>query len=247
MDVSAHTVRRRLLSAGLRGCVAVKKPFISARNKKKRLQFARNHRNWTVDDWSRVLWSDELKFNMKVSDGAVYVRRRPGEELADCCTRKTVKHGGGNIMAWGCFAAAGVGRIHKVVAVMKKEQYVDILQNQMRPSMQDLFGDQHAVFMHDNDPKHTANLTKEWLNTNQYVVLTWPAQSPDLNPIENLWAILKQKRHDVDLRPSNEQQLWQVCREAWDLITPADCRKLVQSMPARIKAVIKAKGGATKY
>ena len=111
--------------------------------------------------------------------------------------------------------------------------------------MQDLFGDQHAVFVHDNDPKHTANLTKEWLNTNQYVVLTWPAQSPDLNLIENLWAILKQKRHDVDLRPSNEQQLWQVCREAWDLITPADCHKLVQSMPARIKAVIKAKDGAT--
>ena len=97
--------------------------------KKKRLQFARNHRNWTVDDWSRVLWSDESKFNMNVFDGAVYVRRRPGEQLADCCTRKTVKHGGGTIMAWGCFAAAGVCRIHKVVGVMKKEQYVDILQN----------------------------------------------------------------------------------------------------------------------
>ena len=168
---------------------------------------------------------------MKVSDRAVYVRRRPGEELANCCTRKTVRHGGGSIMAWGCFAAAsvgrihkvaGVGRIHKVAGVMRKEQYVDILLNQMRPGMQDLFGDQHAVFMHDNDPEHSANLTKQWLNTNQCVVLNWPAQSPDLNPIENLWAILKQKRHDMDLQPSNEQQLWQVCREAWDLITPAD-------------------------
>ena len=84
--------------------------------------------------------------------------------------------------AWGCFAAAGVGRIHKVVAVMKKEQYVDILQNQMRPSMQDLFGDQHAVFMHDNDPKHTANLTKEWLNTNQYVRLKLARAVPRPEP-----------------------------------------------------------------
>ena len=81
------------------------------------------------------------------------------------------------------------------------------------------------------------------LSTNPYVVLNWPAQSVDLNPNQNLWAILKQKRHDMDLRPSKEQQLWQVYREALDLITPADCRKLVQSMPARIKVVIKAKGG----
>ena len=165
VDVSARTVRGRLLSAGLRGCVADKKPFISACNKKKRLPFARNHHNWTVDDWSRVLRSDESKFNMKVSNGPVHVRRRPGKELADSCTEKTVKHGWGSIMAWGCFAAAGVGRIDKVVGVMKKEQYVDSLQNQMhmRPTMDDLFGDRQAVFMHDNDPKLTANLTKEWL------------------------------------------------------------------------------------
>ena len=78
VDVSARTVRRRLLCAGLWGCVADKKPFISACNKKKRLLFARNHHNWAVDDWSRVFGSDESKFNMNVSNGAVYVRRRPG-------------------------------------------------------------------------------------------------------------------------------------------------------------------------
>ena len=111
VNVSDRTVRRRLLSEGLRGCIAMKKPFISATNKKKRLEFARQHRDWTVDHWSRVLWTDESTFNMKCSDGAVYVRRRPGEELADNCTRKTVKHGGGNIMVWGCMAASGVGRL----------------------------------------------------------------------------------------------------------------------------------------
>ena len=161
MDVSARTVRPPTAfcrTAGLRG----RQEAVHLRaQQEEEAPVARNHRNWTVDDWSRVLWSDESKFNMKVSDGAVYVRRRPGEEVADCCTRKTVKHSGGSIVAWGCFAAAGVGRIHKVVGVMKKEQYVDILQNQMRPSMQDLFGDQHAVFVHDNDPKHTAKRERE--------------------------------------------------------------------------------------
>ena len=81
VDVSARTIRRRLLSAGLRGCVAVKKPFISARNKKKRLQFARNHRNWTVDDWSRALWSDESKFNMKAGLPTRPIYRTPSDFL----------------------------------------------------------------------------------------------------------------------------------------------------------------------
>lgn len=246
-DISVRTVRRRLQKSGLRGCVAATKPFISTINKQKRLRFAKAHRHWTVEQWSRVLWTDESKFNLVGSDGAVYVRRRPGEALADSCTKKTVKHGGGNIMIWGAMSAKGRGRLYKVDGKLNADQYLGILQNVMKPSMQDAFGDGNGIFMQDNDPKHTARATKQWLRDSGIEVMEWPPQSPDLNPIENLWHILGLKRHELQVRPTNTNQLWDVCKGAWNLITPEECARIVGTMPARMEAVIKARGGATKW
>ena len=110
---------------------------------------------------------------------------------------------------------------------LRHDQYIGILQNTMLPSMSDLFGDSHAIFMHDNDPKHTARATKQWLDSQEFQVLKWLPQSPDLNPVENMWKILSDKRYQVEIRLTNETQLWQVCKEAWSLITPDECRKLI--------------------
>ena len=123
---------------------------------------------------------------------------------------------------------------------------IDILANVMKPSMKDLFGNLNGFFMHDNDPKHTAKATKKWLVKKKFKVLKWPAQSPDLNPIENLWEILNYHR-DRSQRSRNEQQLWEECKAAWNRISPDTCKKLVSSMPKRINAVIQNKGGPTKY
>jgi len=244
--LSASTVQRRLNQCGLKGCVAKKKPFISETNRLKRLKFAKEHIGWSVDQWKKVLWSDETKYNMRASDGVVYVWRRRGEALKADCLRGTVKHGGGNILIWGCMSAAGVGRIHRVEGIMNAAQYVDILQKSMLPSMKEHFGRRRAVFMHDNDPKHTAKVTSSWLEKQKFQVLQWPPQSPDLNPIENLWEILNQAR-DKKKRLKNANELWEDCKETWSSITPDVCLKLVESMPKRLAEVIKNKGGCTKY
>lgn len=99
--------------------------------------------------------------------------------------------------------------------------------------------------MHDNDPKHSSRLVKNWLSEQQISVLDWPAQSPDLNPIENLW-------NDVDFivkdsNPKNLDELWRAIKSAWDTIPSDRCKRLVESLPKRCREVIRSKGYPTKY
>ncbi len=101
------------------------------------------------------------------------------------------------------------------------------------------------VFQHDNDPKHTAKATKEWLKKKHIKVLEWPSQSPDLNPIENLWRELKVRV--AKRQPRNLNDLERICKEEWDKIPPEMCANLVANYKKRLTSVIANKGFATKY
>ncbi len=101
-----------------------------------------------------------------------------------------------------------------------------------------------ALFQHDNDPKHTSKATVGFLKKNRVKVIQWPSMSPDLNPIEHLWGILK--RQVEHHSPSSIQSLKEVILEEWKKIDLAKCRQLVHSMPRRLGAVIKNHGGHYK-
>ncbi len=123
--------------------------------------------------------------------------------------------------------------------------YQDILEHFMLPSADKLYGDADFIFQQDLAPAHTAKGTKSWFNDHGVTVLDWPANSPDLNPIENLWGIVKRKMRDT--RPNNADDLKATVKETWASIPPQQCHKLITSMPRRIEAVIKAKEAPTKY
>lgn len=243
-EICPQTVRNRLNQTGLHGCVPRKKPLISKRNKTKRLNFAREHVNKPPEFWQSILWSDESKFNIFGSDGRGRVWRSKAETLRTECLRPTVKHGGGNVMVWGCMSSKGLGRLHFIDGIMNSDMYIEILRDQMLPSAREVMGRRY-LFQHDNDPKHTSKKVTAFLKQKKVKLLAWPPQSPDLNPIEHLWEEMERRRVEKNAR--NRQELKDVLRRVWEEIDQRICQNLVESMPRRLEAVIAAKGGPTKY
>jgi transposase len=135
--VSTQTVRNTLKAANLKAVTKKKKPLLSPAHRKRRLAFALKHQHWTVEDWKRVIWSDETKINRMGSDGQEYVWKRAGEPLGEKEVKGTLKFGGGNLMVWGCMGWNGVGIMCEVEGRMNAEQYVSILQECLLRSMEE--------------------------------------------------------------------------------------------------------------
>jgi len=248
-QVSPRTVRRVLCDAGLNGRVARKKPLLSKVQKKKRLAWAKKYKSWTKKDWEKVLFSDESPFTLFPNSGKLYVRRRVGEEFLDECISPTVKFGGGKIQVWGCFSYCGAGSLYRIKGRMNGADYRSILKHRMAPHHKELKQREGVdfIFQHDNDPKHKSHVAQNYLRNQNYTVLDWASQSPDMNPIENLWNLVKRAIYQRIDRASSLDDLFDIVKEEWEKIPLAAMRTLVHSMPQRCKAVIASKGCSTKY
>lgn len=239
ISCSVSTVKRRLRTHGLFGRRPLKKPLVSVKNRKARILFAKTHLHWTSKDWRKVLWSDESKFMMFGSDGIKYIRRPVGQRINPKYQLPTVKHGGGNIMVWGCFSRDIIGPLYRIDGVMDQTLYKNIITNVMLPHAKEKMP-RGWIFQQDNDPKHTAKTVKNAFTAKKIRVLEWPSQSPDLNPIEHLWEHLD--RQVSGRKPKNKDELFSLLESAWKEISIDVLINLVDSMPDRCKAVLKSKG-----
>ena len=242
-QVSTSLIKKRLCAAGLKGRVAARKPLLRKVNQQKRLAWAKFHENWTVQQWKKVLWSDESKFEIFGGKRSVYVRRYDGERFKKECLVPTVKHGGGSVIVWGCFGGEKLGHLIKIEGIMDQKVYHNIIQRHVVPSGKEIYRGQYT-FMQDNDPKHTSKYCKKYLNELEsrkvLKMMEWPPQSPDLNPIELLWEELD--RRVRKLNPTSASHLWTILQDSWKNLDPEYLMKLIKRMPRICKAVIKNKG-----
>lgn len=249
--VSPRTIQRRLKDQGLVCRVKKKKPYLSKTAKDARRRWAMEHINWTVEDWKRVVFSDESKFQLFHSDGREYCYIKPGQTLSKRAVKKTVKHGGGRVMVWGCIMAQGVGTLHRINGNMDAPGYVEILDGNLPKSLRKhglkSNGRYGVLFQQDNDPKHRSKAAEAWFMRKRIRRLAWPSYSPDMNIIEHVWDQLDKLIRARNPLPRSLEELWQALQEEWAKFPQHSLDKLFESMPRRVAALLKARGSWTKY
>ena len=135
-SVSTKTIHRNLSNAGMKAVVKVKRPLLTAKHKRHCLEWAIEHKNWTIDDWKSIVWSDETKINCLGSDGRKWVWKKQGESLSHRLVSGTLNFGGGSLMLWGCIFWEGCGYACQIEGKINGELYVHILEENLEASLE---------------------------------------------------------------------------------------------------------------
>ena len=228
---------------------AQEKPLLTPEHMAARLQWAKNHESWTIDMWKRVSWTDAASFTTGAF-GNVYVTRTAEEKyLPECLVPKFA--GYSSAMAYGAISGVSKGPLilmekdwGKVTAQVYTQRVLPQFYEHLR-EIERHVGFMRSILMEDGASIHTAKFTKAYHAYYGANRMTWPAHSPDLNPIENVWRLLKYR---IGKRfPKTDAEVRQYLLEEWERLDLQDYMKYIESMPERCKAVIAANGGHTKW
>jgi hypothetical protein len=268
LPISAKTVARRCKEVALISQYPCRKPFLTPKHKTDRLEWAMKYNSWEIDHWMKVIWSDEALMRIGQDPRRQCILRVNGTSLDNANLAPAFKSQRVTIVIWACFPGKQLGPcLTFEQGGIGSEEYMDILYEGLIPVLDDLRNhvidddyievrDQDCfLFMHDNAPCHKTAEVTELLQENSIPVMKWPANSPDLNPIENLWRDIK-IRFNIEfcklrMHPSASQRSYEIYEEiikkVWAETDWVYISQLIESMPRRVQAVIDAKGGHTKY
>lgn len=246
VPVSRELVNKRLLRAGYRARRPLRKPLLRPVHRQRRLQWARDHLLWRIPHWNHVIFSDEARFEVYRHDGRLRVRRRVEELYHEDCILPRVQAGGGGLTVWGAFHSGGKTDLVVLEGNLNHRQYLRILRDTLMPFARGHFG-HNFVYQDDNAPAHRARAVADFFEQEEVEHMAWPACSPDINPIENLWAEVTRRINQLDQQPTTVAECRQAVLDAWAAIPVETLRALAESMPRRVEALRAARGGHTKY
>ncbi|GFU13676.1 transposable element Tcb2 transposase [Trichonephila clavipes] len=212
-----------------------------------RLQWCREHHNWTEQDWACVLLSDESRFSLSSYCRRQLIFRESGTAYRPENIQEKDRYPSCSIMVWACIMINGLPRLHVVAnGTMTGQRYIDEV---LLPHVR-LFpwccGDKF-VFMDDNATCHRTLAVQDCLDSEGIQRLVWPANSPDLNPIENCWDALGRQVSSRNYPPTNKNTLIRALTEEWDKLPQQLLDNVVQSMVRRVECCITLHGGHIPY
>lgn len=250
--ISEYTVHRSLLRMGLRrkkvssasllANVQVSASMGTDAHRQRRLDWALEYQNWTMEQWKSVAWSSASRFVLHKVDGSVSMRRLPSKEDISGADKAT---GDIDITLWAVFCWETLGPFVQILDTLTHATYLDILADHVHPFITTVFPEGSGHFQQDNVHCHTSDSVQDWFeeHDHEFTVLTWPPDSPDLSPMEKLWDILDREIQSMRTSPHSLEELKELLLTSWCHIPQDIFRGLVESMPFRVKAVLETQGG----
>lgn len=245
--LSTQTVRRRLHEQGLRARRRAASPQLLPRHRAARRVWAQEHANWDANEWNRCMFTDECRFNLYEKDGRILVYRAINERYLEENREERVAFGGGGVTVWG--GIMNNGRTDLVVLIgesMNAERYRDMCLRDVVLPFKENFGNDF-LFVDDNARPHRANIVNNFLRERNIERKELPARSADMNPIEHVWSRMKLNLNRRENAIVTLNQLSQMVRNGWENVPRLFLNNLIASMPRRVAALSRNRGGPTKY
>lgn len=233
IKISERTIQNRIKEKGYKYGKPPQQPLLTEKHKKGRVSWA--HKNLETD-WKIILFSDETHIT-KGSNGQFRWYNKNDFNDVDFVVKHPFK-----INIWGCIKFNGPNRIHIFEGTMDADKYMEILN---RNILDIIVKENDVIFQDDNDPRHRSRLIKEWKECCNITEYDWPSNSPDLNPMENVWNLLKVKVNRVENKTIIE--LIKCIEDKWNEIDKETINNIIESMPNRIIEIIQNNGDYIHY